>query len=502
MVTNYIENMKNDSAQELSWKKLYYADHILPVPFQLRLTDNKELLQCEEIIRIIPRKRLVVFGTWGNKPVVAKLFYGRGRVKHHQRDALGIELLMKANVPTPQLLYQGSAQQQPIRILLFERILLSMNLYEIWQTKMSIAELLPLMRAVILELATQHVLGILQRDLHLKNFLVTQKKIYTLDGDKISTSDEPLNKKTSLENLSVFFAQLGVGTDDLRQQLYQYYAEARGWIVTTADLNMLHKGVARINQYRWQCYQEKIFRNCTAFVTLRTTCKFAVYDRAYQSSEFLNLLQNPDQAFTAQNPLLKAGRSSSVVKIKINNHILVIKRYNIKNAWHGLRRCLRPTRAINGWQLAQRLQLLGVSTAKPVACIEQRFLGLRGKSYFIMEYVEGPHLGKYFSIPQIEDEQHEVIAERVVNLFKNLSELHITHGDLKMTNILIAASPPAAKEEQPVLIDLDGMQEHRSLFYFKRAFKNEMQRFMENWKNYPAVYSLFEKLLAQSCILR
>ena len=64
-----------------------------------------------------------------------------------------------------------------------------------------------------------------------------------------------------------------------------------------------------------------------------------------------------------------------------------------------------------------------------------------------------------------------------------------------MTNILIALSPHAANEKQPVLIDLDGMREHGSLFSFKRAFKNEIQRFMENWKNYPAVYDLFEKLL-------
>ena len=80
------------------------------------------------------------------------------------------------------------------------------------------------------------------------------------------------------------------------------------------------------------------------------------------------------------------------------------------------------------------------------------------------------------------------MAESVINLLANLTELNITHGDLKMTNILIA-------NERPVLIDLDGMKEHHFGFLLHLSLKKEIARFMRNWENQPPVYQLFAALL-------
>ncbi|HLB57431.1 MAG TPA: lipopolysaccharide kinase InaA family protein, partial [Gammaproteobacteria bacterium] len=362
------------------------------------------------------------------------------------------------------------------------------SLDDVWRDKLDLSEALPLLRGVILELATQHVLGILQRDLHLKNFLVTQRKIYTLDGASITTFGEPLDKKISLTNLGLFFAQLGVGTDDLQEDFFKYYAKLRGWPIKNSDLTTLRSIVIQSNQKRQQRFQKKVLRNCTAFSKTKTSKQWMMQDRGYLSSEFTQFLKNPDKAFSTASHLLKAGRTTSVAKIKINNHLFVVKRYNIKNSLHALRRCLRETRAVTSWRLAQQLRLFCIPTAKPVACIEYRFLGLRSKSYFIMEYIEGPHLGNYFSRYRYGDAEAEKVAERVVNLFKNLGELRMTHGDLKMTNILVA-------NNHPVLIDLDGMIAHRSAASFRRAFKKEINRFMKNWEDQPDVYALFDGLI-------
>jgi tRNA A-37 threonylcarbamoyl transferase component Bud32 len=488
---SYIENIQNnsDSSELLTWKKLHRFDAVIPVPFQLTLTDSKTPLQCNEIIRIIPKKRLVAFGLWNNKPVVAKLFYERRkRAKYHcEQDVQGINALMAANIPTPKLFYHGTSDNQRIQVLLFEKITPSYSLDEIWQGKVNIAELIPLMRGVMLELATQHVLGILQHDLHLKNFLIAQKKIYTLDGGGIEKCDTPLDKQRSLENLGLFFAQLGVGTEQLRKELFKYYAELRSWIVKKSDIVTLETAITKSNQQRWRQFQKKIFRNCTAFKNIKTLTRFIMFDQSATSPEFLQFLHNPDIAFKDKNNFLKAGRTSSVAKITINNRIFVVKRYNIKNTWHWLRRCFRSTRAVSSWRLAQRLHLFGISTPKPIACIENRFLGLRGKSYFVMDYVEGQHLGKHLA----NNKNFSETAKHVVMLLNNLSELQITHGDLKMTNILIS-------NHGPYLIDLDGMTEHTSQSSFKRAYKQELIRFMQNWKNSPDIHTLFDSLLTRT----
>lgn len=491
MAISYIENINNhDSIETLTWKKLHQLDVSVSKPFQLMLADSETPLICTEIIRIVPKKRLVAFGKWNNQAVVAKLFYERGKKSalHCQRDAKGVAALIEANVPTPALKCRSHADKKRVHVLLFEKISPSFSLEEIWQGKVCLNELLPLLRGVIHELATQHVLGILQRDLHLKNFLVSQKKIYTLDGGSIEKFDMPLDKKASLDNLGLFFAQLGVGTEKLRQELFQYYVQLRSWLVKKSDITTLHTAINKTNQQRWQHFQKKIFRNCTAFKKITQFSRSIMVDRTALSPEFLNLLNHPEQAFTEKSTTLKAGRSSSVVKIKIQHQTFVVKRYNVKNSWHWLRRCLRPTRAAVAWRLAQRLRLFGVATPKPIAYIENHLLGLRGKSYLIMEAIEGVHLGDYFTSFDASQAHFSKTAEQVVKLFQHLAELFITHGDLKMTNILIGGSGP-------FLIDLDGMIEHTSRTPFKRALKKDLRRFLKNWQYQPSIHALFDNII-------
>ncbi len=491
MATSYINNMQIDSIPEISWKLLKKADRLIPVPFILKLRNEGKPLYCEKVIRVIPGKRIVVFGEWDHKPVVAKLFFNRSKAKKHlQRDLKGIEILTTANVPTPKLYFDGTDVKKHIHVLIFEKITDSCNLDLLWQEKTDVEEHTPLMRAVTIELATQHVMGIVQRDLHLKNFLVTSKTIYTLDGGSIEYFEGgPLPKKESLEHLGLFFAQLGAGTQELQKQLFDLYASSRGWIVRPADTLLLQQSIQNSLMQRWERYQKKIMRNCTAFAHMRRLATTIMVDREYQSENFLHFLKHPDIYFAkSDTQLLKAGGSSTVVKIRIDQRFFVVKRYNIKDMFHWLRRCIRPSRAVKSWQLAHHLRLEGISTAKPIAYIEKNFLGLRGKSYFIMEFVPGIHAGDYFSQYQPNKIAYEHTAQRIVSLFKNLAELRLTHGDLKMTNILL-------DHDKPVLIDLDGMYQHNGNRSFKRAFHKEMQRFMRNWEGFPSIKEMFQRLL-------
>ncbi len=479
-------------AQEISWKDLYKITRIAPVPFHLKLTDSEEALSCKEIVRIIPGKRLVAFGNLGAKPVVAKLFYEPYHAaRKAKQDAFGVEALMAANIPTPKLLYKGTAQNKRVYVLLFERIWDAKDLDAIWHKKTHPEEYAHLMHAVTIELATQHVMGILQRDLHLKNFLVTGNQIYTLDGGEIEKFNYPLPKEESLDNLGLFFSQLGVGVEQLEEKLFQIYVQSRGWIVTKYDSLKLAAAITKWSKQRWEDYSKKIMRDCSAFSRVQTRNRVMMYDNQYESTALLELLKNPDKAFSQlETKMLKEGRSSTVAKIIVDGRVLVIKRYNIKNPWHWLRRCLRATRAAMNWRLAQHLQWAGIPTAKPVAFVEKHFFGLRGKSYFLMEFVDGEHAGHYFTMHGVEDTYFLPVAEQVVGLFESLAYLQLTHGDLKVTNILI-------ENQRPILIDLDGMLEHTTTSGFKRAFRKEMDRFMKNWYDKEAVAEIFERLVKQ-----
>lgn len=456
-------------------------------PFQLTLEDGS-VLHANKVVRVLPGRRLVAFGVWQNQQVVAKLFFDpKQALRHSKKDADGVKLLLERKIPTPVLLYQGLAADLPIQVLLFNRILDADSLEQTWQNKKNVEGILPSLEMVVVELATQHVTGTVQHDLHFKNFLLTEKIIYTIDGGQVEGFPHLLSKKVSMENLALFFSQMGVGMEKYQEHLFKYYAKARGWRLKSQDMTDMFLLIREWNDERWRKFEKKIGRNSTQFCQVKTWRTHCVYDRSYSGKDFKRFLADPDYAFqhpTAQ--LLKNGRSSTVVKVMLDDKTLVIKRYNLKNLWHRLRRCMRSTRAFHSWRLAHKMKLFGIPTATPVAYLEDSIAGLKGKSYYVMEYVPGEHAGDFFVGIQDSQTTQDVI-QRIINLLRNLRKLEVTHGDLKMTNILID------NQYQPVLIDLDGAAEHRSVSGLNDAWQQEIKRFLENFRDIQVVRKKFEE---------
>lgn len=490
MANNYIVTI-NDEIRDLkvlNWRDLYHAKFTFNEKFQINLADE-EIILAEQVIRIIPKRRIVAFGTWRDKPVVVKLFFDPSQAKKHmEQDVAGMKLLRDFKIPRPYLYYQGVSEDRRIHILIFERIFKANNLAELWTKKHSLKAMFPILQAIVKEIATQHVLGVLQQDLHLKNFLLTKKKIYTLDGAQIEHYPFLLPKKISINNLALFLSQLGVGIEDYQEKLFRYYAHLRGWILTEDDMLEYRLAIKHWHHRRWQKFEKKIFRNCSNYGKIKHGISEGMYDRSYANKEFMDFLKNPESAFDHPNAvILKDGNSATVIKVTINQCDLVVKRYNLKNIWHRLRRCLRTTRARHAWRLAQKLHFFGIATAKPVAFLERRILGFKGKSYFVTEFVSDLHAGTKLKIDLHEDKQS--LVQAITSLLKSVAKLHVTHGDLKVTNILIN------KEALPVLIDLDGASEHRSLSGLRHAWRKEVKRFLNNFKDDPDLQESFTQSL-------
>lgn len=474
---------------EITGQMLRKATHGFSSTFVLSLPKQVSLI-CEEVIRLVPGKRLVAFGLWKKKQIVAKIFFNARAKQHMAREIRGIEALTTAKIPSPAILFYGQSIDPSISVLIFERIAQAESLDTFCQKHKNSPKTEAMLTHLTIELATQHVLGLIQEDLHLNNFLIAADKIYTLDGANIRKLDKPLDKKQSLENLALFFSQLGISTNTLQQCLFHTYIKTRSWVIKKADLQFFQRALLQWNIKRWVAYRKKIFRSSTQFCRIKNFQHFILYERHYDSPLFEQLIQNPDAFFSLPSTeILKAGRTSTVVKIPLDNQQIVIKRYNIKNFHHRLKRCIQPTRAQLSWRLAHQLQFVGINTAKPVAFIENRFLGLRSKSYFVMEYIEGTRADHFFENTTITPEQKIIAAKRIVALLFKLVRLRLSHGDLKITNILFNT------QQEPILIDLDSMREHRSSLSLWYYFRKDLVRFLENWQNNPTMQQLFKQLI-------
>lgn len=448
----------------------------------LWLSNTNISLVCEKLLRYLPGKRWVCFGHWGEREVVAKLF---SHQRHAQRELNGIDALSAANILAPAMLYHGWATEKSLYVIVYEYIPYKQNLDEVWQQADEVARTKLIERLVAI-VAQLHYAGLRQLDLHPQNFLLHDNKIYVLDAGEIVQThyNQPLGKRLSLQNLGALLAQFPPRYDALCSQLYLFYTQKSSAVFTLTSIAQLKKWIAYWRKRRLIKFGKKAFRSCTQFVCDKSWNHFFACDRAYDTDNMRAVLNDPDQALAAPTTeILKAGNSSTVGKITVDGKSLVIKRYNLKNFWHAIKRSLYPTRAAKSWRNAQYLSLLDIATAKPVAMIEKRFGPFRYTNYVISEYIAADHLKNYLATPHI-SEQLTVIAENMAQLFANLHAVQIAHGDMKATNILLV-------DNKPVLLDLDAMYLYRTHWRWQRAARKDKERFMKNWEDQPELQQLF-----------
>ena len=448
----------------------------------LALSDGSTLF-CEEFVRVIPNKRLVCRGIWHQKPVYAKIFIGKKYQFYAARDEAGVKHLQQANIATPSLLSATGIIGHKGYVLVFKAIESAQNAEQVW-AKLNQKQRPTLAKKLVQEIAKHHNAGLLQTDLYLKNFLVDDEKIYTLDGDGIRQYTK-LSEQQALQNLSVLLSKFDVLEVEIwLADLLQTYAETRGLQAAPDAAHIKKMTNAHRQKVASNYADKKVFRQCSDVNIMRQKALFTCLSSQYAQTILPDNLTQMDTYFTEQN-LLKSGNTCTVALAEIVGKPVVIKRYNIKNFWHGVSRALRQTRAAASWANAHRLKILDIATAKPIALIEHQKFGLKGKAYFLCEYIDAPDATQFFA----ECDDKAARAEAVKNistLFYKLYFLKISHGDMKATNIKIV-------DNKPVLIDLDSMRQHRTYFRSSVAHLRDLNRFMQNWQNEPALYNAFVK---------
>jgi tRNA A-37 threonylcarbamoyl transferase component Bud32 len=468
--------------------------HIAP-PFTLTIKalGSIQELVCHEILRNLPGKRLVCFGTWQDREeIVAKVYLDRRRGKtHFQRELHGIQALEAADIPTPSLLHSGTLADGRTPILLTRRIKQAIDLKKALVKNPPAAEMKEMLSTTVGAIASMHSAGLSQRDIHPGNFLLTQNTVMIIDGADIQQyRRKPLPQGASIADLGFFLSPFSTQYENLLTGLIRDYCHCREWSLTPQLIKRVEKAISRQNDRREKKFLQKTMRSSTAFIARRTWHRHMVCDRNWYSPTVQPLLDDPDTAMET-GTILKAGNSATVVKIKVADRILVIKRYNLKNRSHAFSRALRPTRAIISWRNANRLKLMGIPTPQPLAFIEERLGPLRRRAFFISEYIPGESISEAIEKNKDTPKQLMHYANYLIHLLKHFYRLRISHGDLKSTNLVVY-------DDHLHVLDLDGMHKHLFLYFFKRAFRKDINRLIGNWQQNVTFSELLTKRIIEA----
>lgn len=489
---NFIQNSLMTSNLITSVQQLCEANKKLSFPFLLNLEKEIDSLSCENIKRLLPRRRIVVCGTWKKEKIVAKIFFDIKKAKRDfERELKGANRVLKTNILSPKLLYAGrSSFDKNIYVIVFNRIALARDFSEVWKTCQTPEEKKILLVKLVKIVAGHHRSGLLQSDAHLDNFLVSENKIFTIDcaSFRKNTFRKELTKKQSLNNLGLLFAQFKPNENSHIKEIFRAYVDERNWIFTEKLFDKLMRSYIYAHSCRIKKYLKKIFRECTEFYCKRTWHLILLCKKYFFDSEMERFLNNIEESISNTDvEILKPGRTCTVLRINIGDRCFIVKRYNIKNFWHRLKRCFKTSRAIKSWRNAHHLLCLGIPTARPVAIVENRFGPFCGKSYFIMEALDGISADKFFASQTKITNEVKVVAEKIVKLLKSLAEMRIKHGDMKASNIILV-------DGEPVLIDLDAVKKYPKFLWNDRRKQKDIKRFMKNWEKQAEVFALFRDL--------
>lgn len=471
-------------------RQLYLMSRDIDLPVQLEVaatgihTGAGSLLQCNELLRLLPERRMVCRADFQGQIVLAKLFLHPDKAERdYEQELSGYQFFIDAKIQTPKLISSGTLNNSGFYIL-FEFIDSAVSLESQIQSipdKHSLACIENLMPVV----AKMHNCNFQQIDLHLNNFLLLNQDLYTIDcGDVSSLSQSTKQSLSQIEkNLADILSQLPIIYDQfIMDFLDLYHRESKR--KQTFSRQGICQQVKRWRQWRIARYLKKASRNCSEFIRQQSFREMRVCRRDHSSEVWLDLYSRLDE-LVENSVRLKDGNTATVALAECAGQKIVIKRYNIKHWRHWLGRFWRPSRAWKTWQNAHHLKVLGIKTPQPLAVIEQRFGWLRSKAFYVSQYEPAEDALSKYSGELAVAAQHQ---DDFSYLFAAMINAGISHGDLKANNILLTKNGLS-------FIDLDAMRFHRRTGSFNTAFARDKKRFLRNWSKNSDTYKLFSQLL-------
>ena len=193
---------------------------------------------------------------------------------------------------------------------------------------------------------------------------------------------------------------------------------------------------------------------------------------------------NDESILISEGEVIKNEKGHLIVKIKIMDRYFFVKKYRIKNIFHGISRLIKKTRALNSWLMIYWLNAVGIRTAQPILLYEENgVLGARS-SFLITEEIEGKRLDEAID----QNTNIDLMVARIESFFKRMNWIKVSHGDAKTSNFFI-------NQKGLVTFDLDSSKRRKLNFFHNKAISKDKNRILKSLeKNDQAYLKLARRL--------
>jgi tRNA A-37 threonylcarbamoyl transferase component Bud32 len=353
-------------------------------------------------------------------------------------------------------------------------------------------------------IARMHDAGVLHHDLHAGNLLIRldeqdRPALYLIDLHTVTVYRSPLDWRTSRANLVMFnrWSMLRADRTD-RLRFWRAYADCRSIPVPSAtspkrQRGLVLGGLARdlekltlaSNLRFWRKRDRRCLRTNRYYQRVRSTVARGYAVRDLDSATLMTLAADPDEPFGWPGvTLLKDSRSSTVAEFDLPvNGVpcrVIYKRFRVtawSDPWTAL---MRPSAALRSWVYGHGLRERCLPTARPLAVLHRRRLGLSYEGYLLTEKIPNAvelH-GFIKGLADLADRDPRAILrccmDCIARLVRALHHRRLSHRDLKSANVLVQGSTPQIADWAdgfgPVwLIDLVGVRRHCKLDRSRRV---------------------------------
>ncbi len=327
-----------------------------------------------------------------------------------------------------------------------------------------------------------HDAGLLHRDFHAANILVTdagpRPRFHFVDLADVRIA-EPVSYGERIDNLAVlgrFFCQ--VAPRHWRLRFLRDYLIGDEALAATARLieSAARRGMWRV----WSKRDRRVCGNNKYFHHVMAGRFSGRARREPQAAAALKLFADGDP-FDRAEAILKDSRSSTVGVFAVKTHDavsrIVIKRRHVRRDWRAAFDPARSSRSMRGFVHAVAFENRHLPTPHALAAVEDRRFGYLGASYLVQEFAPGVETladamasGAESPAGRLIERDRRLFLRRLARVLRRMHWTGFSMRDLKSANLLLQ---PREDGTVGILVnDLDAARLYRGSVPEKRAMQN------------------------------